>query len=57
MGGASAGGVRSVNGCVRQLQPLRGHLLEDGARFSIGRHLCQLQTMGGVADVALSVVD
>jgi hypothetical protein len=47
----------SVNGCFRQLQAFRGRLLEHGARFWIGRHFCQLQTMGGVADVALSVVD
>jgi hypothetical protein len=56
-GGASTVGARSVNGCFGQLQPLRSHLLKDGARFAIGRHLCQLQAMGGVADVLLSFVD
>jgi hypothetical protein len=50
---AVAHGARLVNGRVCQLQSLCSHL----ARFSIGRHLCQLQAMGGVADVALSVVD
>jgi hypothetical protein len=49
--------ARSVNGCFGQLQPLRSHLSEDGARFWIGRHLCQLQAMCGVADVSLPVVD
>jgi hypothetical protein len=33
------------------------HLLEDGARFPIGRRLCQLQAMGGIGDVLLSFVD
>jgi hypothetical protein len=41
----------------RQLQPLRGHLSENGLRFAIGRNLCQLQAMSGEGDVLLSFVD
>jgi hypothetical protein len=36
-------GARSDEGCFRELQPLRGHLLEDGAGLLIGCHLCQLK--------------
>jgi hypothetical protein len=49
--------ARSVNVCFRQLQPLGSHLLKDGARFAVCRRFRQLQAMGGVADVTLSVVD
>ena len=41
----------------RQLQPLRGHLFENGVRLAIGRNLCQLQAMSGEGDVSLSFVD
>lgn len=53
----SSGERRSVYGCFRQLKPLCSHLLKDGARLAIGRRLCQLQAMGGIANVLLSFVD
>ena len=48
---------RSLIQRVRPPEPFRGHILEHGAGFWIGRRPCQLQTMGGLADIALSVVD
>ena len=52
----TSAGACSVNGCFRQLQPLRSRLRRT-ARDSRLASLCQLRTMGGVADVALSIVD
>jgi hypothetical protein len=49
--------ARSFIGIFRELEPLCGHLSENGARLLISRHLRQLKAMGGIANVLLSFVD
>jgi hypothetical protein len=54
---AVARGRCLVNGCLRQLKPLRSYLLKDGARFPVGRRFRQVQAMGGISNLRLSFID